>query len=451
MWLVLSALGTTFLLAVTNHITQNVASIPLMWLAPLTLYLLSFILCFEGRGWYRRSVFVAPFLLAIAAMGWGLQAEDGVLDIHTAIPLYLAGLFVVFMFFHGELARSRPAPRHLTRFYLMIALGGALGGLFVGLVAPKVFPAFYELSVALIAGGLVAAWLLRALKPVAVAALVATVVAGYYVEEYVRYLRADTVLITRDFFGALRVQDTGQGGNRVRRLMHGVIMHGRQSFDPELRREPLTYYGRSSGIGRTFAAMQDRPLKVGVIGLGTGTLAAYGREGDAFRFYDISAKVVDIAQRLFTYLSDSAAKIDIALGDARLSMEREAPRNYDIIVVDAFSSDAIPVHLITLEALDAYARHLAPDGVVAFHVTNRYLDLPPVVELLARARGMSARLVADDGEDDMNDATTDWVLVSRQPAIFRHKAFTGVAEEIDVPAGLEVWRDDFNNLFRILK
>jgi SAM-dependent methyltransferase len=455
-WLALAALGTTLLLSVTNHITQNVASVPLLWLAPLTLYLLSFILCFEGRGWYRRWLFVLLFLPAIAAMAWGLQAEDGVLDIRTAIPLYLVGLFVACMFFHGELARSKPAPRYLTRFYLMISLGGATGGLFVGLLAPKIFAAYYELPVALMVGGLLAAWVLRAvwvvrgLRLVSLAALVATGVAGYQLYKYQRYITDDTVLIARDFFGVLRVQDSGEGKDRSRRLVHGVIMHGRQSYDPEFTHQPTTYYGRTSGIGRTFEALQDRPLKAGVIGLGTGTLAVYGRKGETFRFYDISAKVVEIARREFTYLSESAASIDIVLGDARLAMERETPQDYDIIVVDAFSSDAIPVHLITREALETYLRHLAPGGVIGFHVTNRYLDLRPVVKRLADERGLKTVVVADDG-DLVHGASTDWVLLQRDGSLFDTKPFEGATEDIEVPSNLRPWTDDFSNLFQVLK
>ena len=449
-WLALAALGTTLLLSVTNHITQNVASIPLLWLAPLTLYLLSFILCFEGRGWYRRSLFVGPFLAGIAAMAWGLQAEGGVLDIQTAIPLYLVALFVACMFFHGELSQAKPAARYLTRFYLMISLGGAIGGMFVGLVAPRIFVAYYELPVALMAGGLLGAWILRRLRMVALTTIAATAVAGFYVVQYHRYLASDTVLTTRDFFGVLRVQDTGEGDERVRRLLNGVIMHGRQAFHPELRNKPLSYYGMSSGIGRTFQALQKKPLKMGVIGLGAGTLAAYGRRGDTFRFYDISPKVMEIARRDFTYLSDSAAAIETVLGDARLAMEREPPQGYDIIVVDAFSSDAIPVHLITLQALDAYLRHLAPDGVIAFHVTNRYLDLRFVVKRLADERGMQAALVSDDGDPE-HGASTDWVLVTRNGALLQTTPFKEATEEIETPARLRPWTDDFSNLFQVLK
>lgn len=474
LWLMLAALGTVMLLAVTNHITQNIASIPLLWLAPLTLYLLTFILCFEGRGWYRRWLFVLPYLALIPAMAWGLQANSGVLHIGTAIPLYCAGLFVSCMFFHGELALAKPAPRYLTRFYLMVSLGGALGGLFIGMAAPRVFDAYYELPLTLFVGGVIAVWLLRpgagnhagpwhrwmstlgaagavfAWLPSALAA-VATAGCGWYVYQYqYDYLADGTRFMGRNFFGVLRVQEAGEGHDYTRTLVHGVIMHGKQAFGPEFRGKPLTYYTEGSGVGRAIAASPDEPRRVGVIGLGAGTLAVYGRKGDVFRFYDINPMVIELARSQFTYLDESAAKIDMVLGDARLAMEREAPQNYDVIAVDAFSSDAIPVHLITLEAMDAYLRHLKPRGIVAFHVTNRYLDLKPVVKLLAEARGLRAINVEDDGEG-RHGASTDWVLVSRDASVFKSAAFEGVVDEIASKPGLPVWTDDFSNLFQVLK
>jgi SAM-dependent methyltransferase len=480
LWLTLAALGTIMLLSVTNHITQNIASIPLLWLAPLTLYLLTFILCFEGRGWYRRWIFVVPFLVLLPAMAWGLQAHSGVLDIKKAIPLYCVGLFVSCMFFHGELALAKPAPRYLTRFYLMVSLGGAVGGVIVGVVAPRVFSAYYELPVSLVVGGLIAAYLLFRRSAVAGAlekildslgagfpgsvsasslsrtlvlllSLGSTAYTGWYVYLYQHeYLADTTVLMQRNFFGMLRVQESGEGKDRVRNLVHGVILHGKQSYDPEYQKKPLTYYAEDTGVGRVFAALAGAPLRSGIIGLGAGTLATYGRPGDVMRFYDINPQVIEVARKEFTYLSDSAAKIEMVLGDARLALEREPVQNYDILVVDAFSSDAIPVHLITLEAMDTYLRHMKPGGVIVFHVTNRYLDLKPVVKLLAEARGLTAKNIADDGETRFG-SSTDWVLVARHREFFKAATLVGEATEIEIPAKLSVWTDDFNNLIQVLK
>jgi len=451
LWLALAALGTVMLLSITNHITQNISSIPLLWLAPLTLYLLTFILCFEGRGWYRRMVFVPLFVLALVGMAWGLQTESGLLEIHKAIPLFLAGLFVSCMTFHGELAASRPSPRYLTRFYLMISLGGALGGMAVGLAAPRIFSGYYELPFGLLAGGLIAAIALwRSMRIGAFAAVAASLGAAWFVVQYIEENGEETVVMKRDFFGVLRVQDSGEGKEKVRRLVNGTIMHGKQSFDPEFRHKPLTYYEETSGLGRLFSALHDKPLKVGIVGLGAGTIAAYGKPGDVFRFYDINQDVVDVARQQFSYLNDSAAKTDIVLGDARLSMERESPQGYDILAVDAFSSDSIPVHLITVQALDVYLRHMKRGGVIAFHVTNRYLDLRPVVKLIAQARGLQAVAVADDGSPTLG-ASTDWVLVARSGELFDRPEFKSVREEIEPPAKLAPWTDDFNNLFQVLK
>jgi spermidine synthase len=255
----------------------------------------------------------------------------------------------------------------------------------------------------------------------------------------------------RNFFGMLRVQESGEGKGRVRNLVHGVIMHGKQSFDPEFQRKPTTYYTEESGVGRLFAAFAAAPLRAGVIGLGSGTLAVYGRKDDVVRFYEINPQVIAVARKEFTYLADSAAKIETVLGDARLAMEREAAQQYDILVVDAFSSDAIPVHLITLEALDTYLKHMKPQGVIAFHVTNRYLELKSVVKLLAEARGLHAVNVADSGDASRFGSSTDWVLVARRPDIFKTKTFAGETEEIEVPAGQAIWTDDFNNLYQVLK
>jgi len=452
-WLVLSAMGSFMLLAVTNHITHDIASVPFLWILPLTLYLLSFILCFEGRGWYRRNVFLIPLLVAVSAMAYGLKSDLGLSDVKDAVLLFSIGLFVCCMFFHGELADRKPAPRYLTRFYLMVSLGGALGGAVVGFVAPRIFPTYYEFGIGLTFTLLLAGFLYRNMKPVIpLLALVAAGFTSYQILQYSRALSKDALVLTRNFYGTLRVRDTGPDSDpeAVRRLTHGVIMHGEQFLSPLRRREPTTYYGPSSGVGRLVASMQPAPLRVGVVGLGAGTLATYGKPGDVYRFYEINPEVIDVAQRKFTYLSDSAAKIETVLGDARLNMEREAPQQYDVLAIDAFSSDSIPVHLITREAMAVYLRHLQPDGVIAFHVTNRFLRLAPVVKRIADEFGLHTLLIVDEAEGE-DFAKTDWVLVSRDSARFKRGNITAGAEDIEAIRGLGVWTDDFNNLFQILK
>lgn len=453
LWLVLSGMGSFMLLAVTNHITHDVASVPFLWILPLTLYLVTFILCFEGRGWYQRRFFLGPLIVVVGAMAWALHAERGIMDIKEAIPLFTVGLFVACMFFHGELARAKPAPRHLTVYYLMISLGGALGGVLVGFVAPRIFPTYYEFGVGLIFTLLLAAYLTRGMiKWVPAFALAGAAFTTYHIAGYVEDLSEDALVLTRNFYGTLKVKDTAPPTqpDAIRRLTHGVIMHGEQYLAAERSREPTTYYGVSSGIGRVLTTLADRPVKVGVVGLGAGTLAAYGKAGDVYRFYEINPQVVEIAYSHFTYLPGGPAKIETVLGDARLAMEREPPQSYDVLAIDAFSSDSIPVHLITREAMAVYLRHVKPDGVIAFHVTNRFLKLAPVVQQLASQHGLHAALISDDAED--NDlAKTDWVLVSRARTKLDAQRIAEAASGIEPLPGLRAWTDDFNNLFQILK
>lgn len=453
LWLLLSAMGSFMLLAVTNHITHDVASVPFLWILPLTLYLVTFILCFEGRGWYRRRFFFTPMLIIVAVMAWALHADGGIMDIKEAIPLYLVGLFVCCMFFHGELADMKPAPRYLTIFYLMVSLGGALGGLLVGFVAPKFFNTYYEFGIGLVITLLLVAYLTRRLPPlVPLLALGVAGFTGYQVINYIQMLAQDTRVMARNFYGTLRVKDTGleTSDSAMRRLMHGVIMHGEQYLAPGKRNEPTTYYGPDAGIGLAIKVSQPAPLRVGVVGLGAGTLATYGRAGDVYRFYEINPQVIDIARSQFSFLGDSAAKIETVLGDARLNMERGPPQQYDVLAIDAFSSDSIPVHLITKEAMAVYLRHIKPDGIIAFHVTNRFLRLAPVVKRIAEEYRLHTVLIVDDAED--NDlAKTDWVLVTRSPELFEHPEIANVAGEIIRIRGLRPWTDDYNNLFKILK
>jgi SAM-dependent methyltransferase len=266
----------------------------------------------------------------------------------------------------------------------------------------------------------------------------------------------DVRVAARNFYGVLRVKEYGTPGDtsHLRRLLHGVIMHGEQFLHPDYRDMVTTYYQHGSGVGAALLARRERPgpMHVGVIGLGTGTLAAYGRKGDRYRFYDINPRVVDIAMREFTYLADSDAQVQVVLGDARLSLEREPPQQFDLLAVDAFSSDAIPVHLITREALGLYLRHMKPDGIVAFHVSNRFLDLVPVVARLARENQAHAVAVFQGAEENESRTHSDWVLVSRDPKVLE-------APEIEEAGGepaedredLRTWTDDYSNLVQILK
>ena len=456
-WLTLSATGSVMLLAVTNHVTQNLAAVPLLWIAPLTLYLATFVLAFGSRTVYRPQIFWSLVLASLGAMAWLLIDTVFQFSLGVQLGVWLSGLFIACLFCHGELHRTRPAARHLTAFYLAVSAGGALGGVLVAVVAPLVFDAYYDIGIALVLLAAVAAAQFASLHGLArwgSVAVLATV-AAIALYDGLR-LRSDVLEAGRSFYGVVRVKEWGVGlKNHSRRMLHGAIMHGEQFLADERRRIPTGYYQRNSGVGALLAARhaQRKPLKIGVIGLGAGTLAAYGAPGDRFRFYDINPQVIRMAKERFTFLADSRAAIEIETGDARLALEREAPQGYDILVVDAFSGDSIPVHLITREALELYFRHLKPDGIVAYHVSNRFLSLPPVVARIAEEQRAHAVLVVDQAKDDDGDNTpSDWVLVSRDPAELSSKEIRARAPR---PAGLKPgsrpWTDDYSNLVQILK
>jgi SAM-dependent methyltransferase len=282
-----------------------------------------------------------------------------------------------------------------------------------------------------------------------VASLIAAIGCGVWT---VREFYDGTIVATRNFYGVLRVWQTGDVESARRTLIHGTIMHGNQYRDATLRKEPTTYYTASSGIGRAIESLHPRlePVKVGIIGLGTGTIATWGAKGDVYRFYDINPSVVAIAKRDFTYLSDSDATIETALGDARLVLEREPPQDFDVLAIDAFSSDAIPVHLITSEALSIYERHMKPSGIIAFHVTNRFLDLVPVVEALANAHGLAVAWITDDGDANLA-SRSEWVLLSKDPEALKKPVIADAATPIEPRRDWRLWTDDFNNLVQVLK
>lgn len=459
LWLAFAALGSVLLLATTSHITQNIASVPFLWVLPLSLYLLTFVVAFEGRGgrgWYQRNWYLFPTLLLLVAMAAGLSANRGVLDISLAVPLYTVGMLMAALFCNGELALSKPVPRYLTQFYLTISLGGALGGMLVGLVAPRVFPTYFELPVALVLLASLAVFAARRSRWLVGPAVVAVLATGWFGSEYIGFLREEAVLMQRNFYGTLRVKEQGQGDQQVRRLLHGVILHGEQQTINANRLEPGTYYARTSGVGRAIEAKQDGgQVRLGFVGLGVGTLSAYGRAGDTVRFYELDPDVLALAKSQFSYLSSSSATIEYVIGDARLSMERElvagSPQSYDVLAIDAFSSDSIPVHLITAEATELFFKHLKPNGILAFHISNRFLDLKPVLANISQAAGLTARLVTDSPSGESSASVTDWVLIARSPEVFENERLIEVVESIEPNPHFSLWTDQFNNLIDVLK
>lgn len=454
LWLLLSATGSMLLIAVSNHICQNIASIPFLWIVPLALYLLTFVLCFDSTGWYRRSLFLPLAGAAVIAMGATLSS----LELMQVIPIHLAGLFVLCMVCHGELSLSRPAPKYLTGFFLIISAGGVLGGLAVGIAAPYLLPGYFELGLVLTLAAVLVVlrtYRMQVWIPSAVACVAAY--AGFTSYTQINDYSDSVIAKERSFYGALRVRDYGPP-DHMRTLQHGAIRHGAQITEPASERTyPASYYGLESGFGIVMTALQNRstgPLRVGVVGLGTGTTAAYGRPGDFFRFYDIDPGVAKFAREYFTYLSDSRAKTEIVLGDARLSLEAESGELFDLLAIDAFSGDSIPTHLLTANAFEVYFRRLKPDGVLLVHTTNRYLDLPPVVKILADQRKLSSAIIEnepDDAQSARQQSDSDWVVIPRDARMLEVPAIAAKAKQISPRAGVGLWTDDYNNLFRILK
>jgi SAM-dependent methyltransferase len=453
LWLGLAACSSMLLLSITNKLLEDVAPVPLLWVLPLALYLLTFTLAFSRRILYWRWLLVRFLAVALGSLGYAIYEPMYTESVQVSVPVFCVGLFLCCWFCHGELALRRPAPRYATSFYLMISLGGALGAIFVGLAAPHLFTAIYELPLALVLTAVLAVaalwpqgWLIRLFWVAAAAAMVFVLVRN------VREYDQDTMVRVRSFYGALRVrQFTNWLKEPYRTLYNGKIEHGAQYVNPPTSLLPTTYYGPDSGVGLALTHCCANTKRVGAIGLGTGTLAAYGKTSDYFRFYEINPQVLNIAQTSFSYLRDSPARIDVVLGDARLSLQSEAPQQFDVLAVDAFSGDAIPVHLLTREAFALYFRHLKPDGVLAVHTSNTYLNLPPVVQLLATDAGCDAQMITNDDDHRKLIDSSDWVLVTRSRRFLDSIDSTVMIEPISVPQNLRGWTDDFNNLFQILR
>ncbi len=463
-WIALPAVASALLLAITNHLSQNVAAIPFLWILPLSLYLLSFILCFEGSGWYQRFPYIPLLAVAIGSMCYSLGIDaTGNLNLRVLVPLFSLGLFTVCMVCHGELAMLKPHPRYLTHFFLMISIGGALGGITVGLIAPYVFNAYYEMPVGLVVCAALVIivlkrdkeleWFRHWQQPAVVGAMVLTVALATYTVLQLHNFQKGARVMVRNFYGSLKVKDSGPKSDleATRSLTHGTINHGEQYLNPIRRDLPTTYYGPNTGIG---VAVHDRnkshAVRIGVIGLGTGTIAAYGRLGDYVRYYEINPVVRHLAHSQFSFLDDCRCQTEVAMGDARLSLEKEPPENFDVLAVDAFSSDSIPVHLLTREAMELYFRHLKPDGILAVHISNRYLDLQPVVQGEAKATGHVARLVDTDDDESQDVFGATWVLVTAPTPGF-DAAVLQNSTEIESKRSVRLWTDDYSNLFQILK
>lgn len=461
MWFGLSMVASVMLLATTNQVCMDVAAVPFLWVLPLTLYLMSFILCFDSDRWYSRRTFSIALAVSFAGVCVVLLKGSGG-SIIAQVLVYMAGLFFCAMVCHGELVRLKPHPKFLTAFYLVISAGGAAGGLFVGVLAPLVFPAYLELHIGLFVCCVLILlvffsdrnWVLHAGRPRWAwgAILLGVFAMTAALRAQAGATLSNAVTITRNFYGVLKVQEADSNDPEMHRfeLYHGRIKHGQQFTSPQKRGLPTTYYGRQSGIGMILGR-ERIPAKshVGVVGLGVGTLATYGRPGDRFRFYEINPEVTRLAKAHFSFLSDCRGKYDVVAGDARLLLERESPKQFDTLVLDAFSGDAIPAHLLTAEAMAIYLRHLKQNGVLAIHISNLHFDLKPVVAASADKFGLHAVAVKNKGQKTVGTETSMWVLLSRNKASLDIPALWANA----TPLGERriLWTDNKSNLFEILR
>ncbi len=531
LWLALPATASVLLLAATNKLCQDVAVIPFLWVLPLALYLLTFIICFDHARWYRRDVFGGLFALGAAVVVYLFYAEHSA-PLVLQVSGYASTLFFACMICHGEVYRLKPPVKSLTGYYLMIAAGGALGGFLVAVVAPLVFSRYVELQIGLcvlayllgvivlrdesrraargVALGVIAAGMLVPLLSASFWRLYIGELPGAYVTYYGEHWK-EAVLVavvtllcfgdfrrglqrtwqprmggyimfltlglgllfvvhlhqtsrqvvsaSRNFYGMLKVVQYNADDPRIHyySLVHGGITHGLQFTDPIMAALPTTYYGETSGVGRALRQLwRAEGRRVGLVGLGTGSLVAYGEEDDYFRIYEINPEVERLARSRFTYLANAEASVDVVMGDARVSMERELAagdgQRFDLLALDAFSSDAIPVHLLTVEAFDVYLQHLKTDGVIAVHISNRYLDLYPVVETIARHAGLEVVYIADDADGEWWNYRTSWMLLSRNREFLELPEIGDVASAPDNPGRTSrLWTDDYASLFDVLK
>jgi hypothetical protein len=457
LWIALAACASTMLLAVTSHLTQNVAPIPLLWIAPLSLYLLSFILCFERDGIYNRWVFLPLLAGSLALLAWGDSIYENNGSVKRMIPALCAAFFVCCMVCHGELARSKPHPRYLTQFYLMISVGGAAGGLFVALGAPRFFHSYLELPVAMVALVALVTWAVWRQSPWwARAALAATTLAFalFMARAEIRKNRG-YVLSARNFYGVLRVRDDAgeEGGPGVRVLIHGTINHGTELLMAGAERIPTSYFGRGSGISKAIHALgENGPIRIGILGLGAGVTASLARAGDVIHYYEINPLVVEIANREFGFYRGCPADKRLYMGDGRLVLEGLPDENLDFLAMDAFTSDAVPVHLLTSEAYATYRRHLKPGGVLGVNISNRYLDLAPIVGGAAARLGWSGVVVTDEGDEEAYYTASTWVLASPSRRIFENITFKDASvDAAHTDSKIRAWTDDYSNIIQILK
>ena len=455
LWVLLPMGAAMQLSAVTSYLTANIAAIPLLWILPLAVYLLTIILAFEYPRLLPRAIVVRFLIVMLAGLGYALSKQDVEWPLRISIAFFLIEAFASCLFCHSEAYRLRPRrASESTMFYLLFAAGGALGSFIIGIVFPLLFRFNFDLVITCAVTALLAfvvtwrdGWSSRLLWGVA------TVVMALQIFWINIVSQRNTLVAVRNFYGALRVKQTfAIPGATLRTLTNGNVEHGTQIFGTDQQRHtPTSYYAQDSGVGLALRLCCDSgPRNIGVIGLGAGTIAAYGRPGDHIQFYEINPAVAPIARNVFTYIRDSGAQVSIIEGDARTSLAAEPPQRFDVLVVDAFSGDAIPLHLLTTQALVLYRSHLAPGGIIAFHISNRHVDLQPPIALLAQSVGMHAVAITTPANDERDEFTATWMLVSDNADFFTRPEIASIAHPAETIPGLRPWTDDFSSLLPVL-
>lgn len=483
LWIALPACASLMLLATTNFVCQDVAVMPFLWVIPLSLYLLTFIISFDHPRWYRPlGMSIATLVLAVLSAGgayailyWANTHLGGPdhLNFVQELALYFSTMFCACLMCHGQLVRLRPDPKHLTEYYLMISAGGAIGGIFVSLIAPQIFDTHFEWTLALAASIVVAATVAisqaKNYYPVAPSARptlkwatyavvgLAILSGGYWLIQGAA-ASSDLIYAGRNFYGTVSVYESEPNNpERHRRtFFSGSTAHGKQLVEPGKRRMPISYFAPHTGIGRTLTYFQSRPdSRVGVVGMGVGVLASYAKPGHYFRFYEINPQVDYIAHNFFTYLGDCEGKVDVVLADARLALEQELaagnPQRFNVLALDAFNGDAPPVHLLTDEAFKIYLQHLQPDGVIVVNITNRYINLVPVVNAVAKKNGLRVTRVMTRGDDEKMLNRTDFMMLTKNQDFLAANPPVLVEENVQPEYEVPLWTDKYSNLFTILK
>ena len=497
-WILYSATAVVLMMGISNRLCLDVASVPFLWILPLATYLLTLILCFSSEGMYQRKLWIVACLLLLP-IGIALKVQVDSISpalaaafetIQVQVPYYTLLLFSLCMVLHGELYRRRPAPERLTLFYLSTSGGGALGGLFVGLAAPMIFSDYHELELGLVLVLVcIAAELVWApqrapedrasssegqgMRSARLAALAAAVLIS--ANAGLSFAPSDsTVWQERSFFGVLRVVEKGEGLGKYRSLTHGSTVHGTQFIHKRGRKIPTAYFGKATPLRALFASLDEsEPLRVGIVGLGVGTIAAYGRDGDSFRFYEIDPAVGWVAgdEGYFSFMKDSRARVDLQLGDARIALENEIAQGtrqtLDVLIIDAFSGDSIPAHLMTREVFDVYLDVIREGGIIAVHCSNRYLSLPPIVSRIGSEAGLVSVQIRTGAAKRFQSRRADWVFLSarREPlqgvvnAVRAFNQRNGLPQKratISWPREealreVSLWTDDHTDLFGALR